>query len=220
LPVPATPLIGRDEEAAAVEDLVVREGARLITLTGPGGIGKSRLAVEAARRLGQGFRDGVRFADLGSVSAAGLVADAIAAALPVNTSGANLRRDVESYLRTHQLLLVLDNFEQVVEAAPLVAELLGAASGLVVLVTSRTVLRLSGEHEFPVSALTVPDTGAVEGLSLAAEAGDETSLLPPGPVPGASPGCHRRTSSEVKVSPLCPAGSHAMQGSMQTGPFG
>jgi predicted ATPase len=112
--------------------------------------------VEAARRLGPGFRDGVRFADLSSVSAAGLVADAIAAALPVNTSGANLRRDVESYLRTRRLLLVLDNFEQVVEAAPLVAGLLGAASGLVVLVTSRAVLRLSGEHEIPVPALTVP----------------------------------------------------------------
>jgi predicted ATPase len=160
LPVPTTPLIGREEEAAAVEDLVVKEGARLVTLTGPGGIGKSRLAVEAARRLGPGFRDGVRFADLGSVSAAGLVADAIAAALPLNTSGANLRRDVESYLRTRRLLLILDNFEQVMGAAPLVAGLLGAASGLVVLVTSRAVLRLSGEHEFPVPALTVPGTGA------------------------------------------------------------
>ena len=160
LPVPATPLIGRDGEAATVEDLVVKEGARLVTLTGPGGIGKSRLAVEVARRLEPGFRDGVRFADLGSVSVAGLVADAIAAALPVNTSGANLRRDVESYLRARRLLLVLDNFEQVMGAAPMVAGLLGAASGLVVLVTSRAVLRLSGEHEFPVSALTVPGAGA------------------------------------------------------------
>ena len=79
--MPATPLIGRDKEAGAVEDLVVRDGARLVTLTGPGGIGKSRLAVEAAQRLEPRFQDGVRFADLSWVRAAG-VADAIAAALP------------------------------------------------------------------------------------------------------------------------------------------
>src|SRR5215475_2160414 len=121
LPVPATPLIGRDREAAAVEDLVVREGVRLVTVTGPGGIGKSSLAVEAARRLEPVFRDGVRFTDLSSVPAAGLVADAIAAALPVNTSGANLSSDVESYLRARRVLLLLDNFEQVMAAAPLVA---------------------------------------------------------------------------------------------------
>jgi predicted ATPase len=160
LPVALTPLIGRDQEAAAVEDLVVAEGVRLITLTGPGGVGKSRLAVEAARRLEPVFQDGVRFADLSSVSAAGLVADAIAAALPVNTSGARLTGDVESYLRARRLLLVLDNFEQVMAAAVLVAELLAAAPGLVALVTSRTVLRLRGEHEFPVPVLAVPGAGA------------------------------------------------------------
>jgi predicted ATPase len=115
--------------------------------------------VEVARRLKQQFDDGVRFADLSSVRAAG-VADAIAAALPVNTRGANLSRDVTSYLRSRQLLLVLDNFEQAMGAAALVAELLAAAPGLVTLVTSRTVLRLSGEHEFPVPALAVPGTGA------------------------------------------------------------
>jgi predicted ATPase len=158
LPVPATPLIGREQETAAVEDLVVKEGARLVTLTGPGGIGKSRLAVEAARPPSPRFRDGVRFADLSSASASG-VADAIAAALPLNTWGANLSSDVKSYLCTRRLLLVLDNFEQALGAAPLVAELLSTAPGLVVLVTSRTVLRLSGEHEFPVPTLAVPDTG-------------------------------------------------------------
>jgi predicted ATPase len=141
-----------------VEDLVVKEGVRLVTLTGPGGIGKSRLAVEAAQRLEPRFRDGVRFADLSSASAAG-AADTIAAALPLNTWGANLGSDVQSYLRTRRLLLVLDNFEQALEAAPLVAELLSTAPGLVVLVTSRTVLRLSGEHEFPVPTLAVPETG-------------------------------------------------------------
>ena len=159
LPVPATPLIGREQEAAAVKDLVTEEGVRLITLTGPGGIGKTRLAVAVAQSLEPRFADGVRFADLSSVPATG-VGDAIAAALPVNTYGANMGSDVESYLRGRHLLLVLDNFEQAMGAAPLVASLLGAAAGLVVLVTSRTVLRLRGEHEFPVPALAVPEPGA------------------------------------------------------------
>jgi predicted ATPase len=158
LPVPPTPLIGREQAAAAVEDLVVNEGVRLVTLTGPGGIGKSRLAVEAAQRLMSQFRDGVRFVELGAVQADG-VADAIALALRMNTAGANLSSDVESYLRTRQVLLVLDNFEQAMGAAPLVANLLSAAPDLVALVTSRSVLRLSAEHEFPVPALAVPDAG-------------------------------------------------------------
>jgi len=158
LPVPPTPLIGREQAAAAVEGLVANEGVRLVTLTGPGGIGKSRLAVEAAQRLMPRFRDGVRFVELSAVQADG-VADAIALALRMNTSGANLSSDVESYLRTRQVLLVLDNFEQAMGAVPLVANLLSAAPDLVALVTSRSVLRLSAEHEFPVPALAVPDAG-------------------------------------------------------------
>src|SRR5215831_5512980 len=161
VPVPATPLVGRDQEAVAVAELVRGEGARLVTLTGPGGVGKSRLAVEVAQRLGPGFEDGARFAELASVTAAGLVAGAIAAALGLNTSGGKLIADLKAYLRARRLLLVLDNFEQVMGAAPLVAELLSAAGGLVALVSSRPVLRLRGEHEFPgpprpVSPLPVP----------------------------------------------------------------
>jgi predicted ATPase len=160
VPVPVTPLLGREQEAAAVEDLVTGEGVRLVTLTGPGGMGKSRLMVEAARRLGPGFADGARFLELASVSAADLVAAAIAAGLGLNTSAGPLITDLESYLRPRGLLLALDNFEQVMGAAPLLAELLAAAPGLVVLVTSRTVLRLSGEHEFPVPPLPVPSADA------------------------------------------------------------
>jgi predicted ATPase len=96
---------------------VLEEGARLVTFTGPGGVGKSRLAVEVAGRLAPGFADGVRFVDLATVKAAGLVADAVAAGLGVNTSGLYRRTDVQSYLRGRRLLLVLDNFEQVAEAA-------------------------------------------------------------------------------------------------------
>src|SRR5215469_468797 len=156
VPVPVTPLVGREREAAAVEDLVAREGVRLVTLTGPGGVGKSRLAVEAARRLGPGFVDGARFIELAAVPAADLVTPAIAAGLGLTTSADRLLADLRSYLRTRRLLLVLDNFEHVIGAAPLLADLLGAAPGVVVLVTSRVVLRLRGEHEFPVPALPVP----------------------------------------------------------------
>src|SRR5215468_3721279 len=158
LPVPATQLVGRDRDTATIRDLVVGEGVRLVTLTGPGGVGKSRLAVEVARQLEPGFADGVRFADLAPVPAAELVAATVAAALGLNTSGAQVISDVMAYLRPRRLLLVLDNFEQVMGAAPLVADLLTAARGLVVLVTSRMVLRLSGEHEVQVPTLPVPDT--------------------------------------------------------------
>jgi predicted ATPase len=158
--VPATPLLGREQQAAAIEDLVAGQGVRLVTLTGPGGVGKSRLMVEAARRLGPGFADGVRFVELAAVSAADLVAPAIAAGLGLSTSAGQLTADLQAYLRPRRLLLALDNFEQVIGAAPLLAELLAAAAGLVVLVTSRAVLRLSGEHEFAVPTLPVPPAGA------------------------------------------------------------
>src|SRR5215472_15836903 len=165
VPVPATPLVGRDDDAAAVRDLMRADGVRLVTLTGPGGVGKSRLAVEVAQRLGPGFADGARFADLAAVPAAEPVAAAVAAALGLNTSGAEVISDVVAFLGPRRLLLVLDNFEQVMGAAPLVADLLAAARGLVVLVTSRMVLRLSGEHEVPVPTLPVPDTAASSGVA-------------------------------------------------------
>jgi predicted ATPase len=160
LPVSVTPLVGREQEAAAVEDLTRREGVRLVTLTGPGGVGKSRLAVEVAGRLAPDYADGVRFVDLAAVPAAELVAAAIAASLGLSTSSSRLIGDLQAYLRPRRLLLVLDNFEQVMGAAGLVAGLLGASPGVAVLVTSRTVLRLTGEHEFPVPTLLVPETGA------------------------------------------------------------
>jgi predicted ATPase len=142
---------------------MVAEGVRLLTLTGPGGVGKSRLAVEVAGRLGPSFEDGARFVDLTTVAAAELVAQAIAAGLGLHTSDGLPLADVKSYLRRRRILLLLDNFEQVSEAAPLVADLLAEAPGLAVLVTSRMVLRLSGEHEFPVATLPVPPKGAGQG---------------------------------------------------------
>ena len=156
LPVPSTPLVGREEDVEAVTGLVLGEGARLVTLSGPGGVGKTRLAVEVARRLDAEFADGVRFVDLAPVSSPGLVLAEIAAGLGLSSSASRLLTDVRAYLRSRRLVLVLDNFEQLAAAAPLTAELLAAAPGLVVLVTSRIVLRISGEHEFPVPPLPVP----------------------------------------------------------------
>src|ERR1700761_1479520 len=159
LPVPPTPLVGREHEMTAVEALIRDEGVRLVTLTGPGGAGKSRIAIAAAGQLQPGFADGVRFVALASVPSADLVPGALASGLGLTTSGGQVGTDLASYLRPRRLLLVLDNFEQVTDAAPRLADLLAAAPGLKLLVTSRSVLRLSGEHEFPVPPLSVPPAG-------------------------------------------------------------
>src|SRR5215813_5436288 len=113
LPAPATPLVGRDQEVKAVTELVLTEGVRLVTLTGPGGVGKTRLAIEAASRLRAGFGDGVRFVDLAAVPAADLVPPAVAGALGLRSSDSRVITDLESYLRARRLLLVLDNFEHI-----------------------------------------------------------------------------------------------------------
>jgi predicted ATPase len=165
LPVPPTPLVGRDGAVEAVEGLVVREDVRLITLTGPGGVGKSRLALALAARTGRHFDDGARFIELASVTAPELVASAVSARLGLSPSGANPADAVKAYLRSRQLLLVLDNFEQVIGAALLVADLLSACPGVTVMVTSRTTLNLRGEHEYSVPTLGVPDQRAIHDLA-------------------------------------------------------
>ena len=168
LPAPPTLLVGREREAEAVGELLLRDGVRLVTLTGSGGVGKSRLALEVGARLAPSFEDGVRFVELASVTAPELVASTLAGVLGLRRSGRRPQiEDLKAHLRDRRLLLVLDNFEQVADAAPLVAELLVAAPDVEALVTSRTVLRLSGEHEFTVPPLSVPETGAaLEGESL------------------------------------------------------
>ena len=160
LPAPPTPLLGREQDVQAILDLTLRDGARLVSFTGPGGVGKSRLGLEVADRLSSRLGDGARLVDLAPVQSPDLVANTIAAALGLRTSEGPMMADLKAYLGSRRLVLLLDNFEQVADAAPVVGELLAAAPGLTVLVTSRSTLRLNGEHEFPVQPLETPDAGA------------------------------------------------------------
>jgi predicted ATPase len=162
LPVQRTGFVGREEEVAAAKELLLRQDVRLVTITGPGGIGKTRLAVEVASGLVECFPGGAHFVPLSSLCDPGLIPSAIVQALGIREAGGQsplqlLRENLQDSLRA-PLLLLLDNFEHLVQSAPTVAELLVMGPGLKILVTSRSALHLYGEHEFPVSPLALPDT--------------------------------------------------------------
>lgn len=169
LPVQLTPLIGRKAETLAVKKQLGRPEVRLLTLTGPGGTGKTRLCLEAATELLNDYADGAFFVALAAIGDPSLVVLKIAQTLGVKEAGAgSLLLKLKEFLRDRQMLLVIDNFEQVVAAAPLIVELLNASPRLKVLMTSRAALRITGEHEFAVSPLSVPAQG--QALSIEAVA--------------------------------------------------
>src|SRR5215218_6842394 len=158
LPLQPTPLVGREKEVSEVCHLLGGDETRLLTLTGPGGIGKTRVALQAAADLLEDFPEGTFFAPLATLTEAELLLPAVVETLEVmETAERPLDESLKDYLSERRLLLVLDNFEQVLGAAPTVTELLSAAPGLKVLATSRAPLGLYGEHEFPVPPLSMPD---------------------------------------------------------------
>ena len=167
LPVQLTSFIGREAEIAAVGALLDR--ARLVTLTGPGGTGKTRLGLQVAAERLTRYSDGVFVVELAPISDPDLVASAIASALSIREAANRPLLDtIHEWLRDRELLLVLDNFEQILDAAPLVTGLLSGAPRLHVLVTSRAVLHVHGEQEHPVPPLRIPDAAnlpSVESLS-------------------------------------------------------
>jgi predicted ATPase/class 3 adenylate cyclase len=157
LPTQATALVGREREIEEVADLIGRGDVRLLTLTGAGGAGKTRLALQVAADVLERFPDGVFFISLAAVTASELVIPTIAQTLAVREKPAESSAEtLREYLREREVLLLLDNFEQVIEGGVSIAELLAACPGLKVLATSRAPLRLSGEHVYGVPPLAVP----------------------------------------------------------------
>ena len=158
LPAPVTPLVGRQKEVAAALEILRRPQTRLLTFTATGGTGKTRLSLHVARCLMSDFEDGVFFVALAALRDSALVIPAIAQTLGVaETADQPLSQSLTDHLKNRELLLVLDNFEQVVEAAPSIADLLEACPKLKVLATSRMALHLRGEHELPLPPLDLPD---------------------------------------------------------------
>ncbi|MDQ0895134.1 ATP-binding protein [Agromyces ramosus] len=167
LPAALTALIGRESEVELVVGLLADDAVRLVTITGPGGIGKSRLSIDAANRVRDSFPGGIAFVDLAPVTNPDRVPAAIADALGIRDIGdGTLDEKLRMALRDRRMLLLLDNVEQVVEAAPAIRSLLTDAPGLTVLATSRILLRLTGEHGVELGPLALPDPDPDHGVSV------------------------------------------------------
>ena len=162
LPVQATPLVGRDREVGDVIELLRRPDVRAVTLTGPGGIGKTRLALQAAAELLEDFPNGVHFVTVAAITDPNLVLPAIAQTLGVNETAG---QELSAYLETKDLLLVVDSLEQVIDAALLLARALADAPSIKLLMTSQEALHVSAEHVYPVPPLRLPDPRQLPELS-------------------------------------------------------
>jgi predicted ATPase len=165
LPVQRTGFVGREKEVAAAQELLMRRDVRLVTVTGPGGIGKTRLAVQVANGLVEHFPGGAHFVPLSSLTDPGLIASVIVQTLGIGEAGGQsplevLKENLQNSLRSPMLLL-LDNFEHLVQASSTVADILAMGPNLKIMVTSRAALHVYGEHEFPVPPLAIPDSPAM-----------------------------------------------------------
>ena len=166
-PTPLTNIIGRDPEIETIFQLLRHPGVRLLTLTGPGGIGKTRLALQTAVALADDFEAGITFVPLAAISDPNLVIPTIARTLGLREEGVPPLEDrLKIYLQSRQQLLLLDNFEQVIMAGPLLLDIITNCPDLKILLTSREVLRIRGEQEFAVPPLTLPDLPRLDRTGL------------------------------------------------------
>jgi len=170
LPLQPTPFIGREQEVGDARTVLAHPDVRLLTLTGPGGMGKTRLGFQIAADLLDLHADGVFVVELAALTDPALVPSAVGTVLGVQEeAGTTMNDQIRTFLADKQLLLVLDNFEQILEAASLVGEWLGTCPGLTILVTSRVRLGLRGEREYPVPPLALPDLRRLPSLDQMAQ---------------------------------------------------